>query len=1424
MYRQLRLFALLLAAPWVLPAGAGVTDVSQKPLIVANPDAVKANLLFILDDSGSMNFDFLPDHVNGDGDPDPKLCRSSGATEVNSGNFNNTCCINGNSSAACWTGAPPFGSNRGQPPFLASSFNGQAYDPNILYKPPVRSDGSSWPTQNRATTAAWTLVKNDAYGIQNAYTIDLTTQFPDTEWCTDAKDGSGNYTYADCLRNDNYVLPGTVNGKAYTVFRAVQATGSGSVATGAPDRATTATRNFGPHYYRIHAAEYCSSVDLRDCRSTSQAGYTIPAAVRWCNSDANARATTPAAASCQATRNDVFKHARFPTKFFTAGVASSQGKGSSLSFTVGVSGCSGSRTTGVGSLKIDGVEMLTGATGQTNSATTLAGFIVSNFKTGNGWTIARSSRTITITAPVSAGNKAGGYATLTTAAGSSCSFSPTTNAGPFASDYVPPTAGSPGAYAGRFERVDITPGPSGSPNTFPKGENRTDCAGSVCTYDEEMTNFANWWTYYHTRMQAMKSSAALAFNDVGSNRRVGYMSINNNTSRDFLNLETFDGTQRTNWFSKLTSAKTGNSTPLRTALSKAGKLFAGGYNGSSLNGVTVKDPVQYSCQRNAAILSTDGFWNETTTPTRPDGSEIGDLDSASTVDRPMFDGNATSNTLSDVSYYFKNTDLRTGTTGQGNCVSGSGTNADVCGNDDEQNRSQTMMTFTLGLGVSGYMQYNKSYLSNGAPDFNAVKNGDTANPGSGVCSWQTSGACNWPVPVSNTLTAVDDLWHAAVNGGGTYFSASSPTSLYDGLTSALRMFDARTGAAAAATTSNPNVTAGDNQAFVSDFTSSEWTGQLLSKTIDLDTGRLDTTNWEAREQLNKNTSRNILMYSGGASNKLKPFAWSSMTSTEQAYFSKAWVTASGRSLSQFCSGPAYCLSPAAQDAAAGALLVDYLRGDRTHEGTLEEPTKYFRARAHVLGDIVNSEAVYVKKQLVKYADAGYAEFSAKERQAMVYVGANDGMLHAFNASTGAEMWAYVPTAVLPNLYKLADKQYATNHQYFVDATPFVQDIKIGGEWRTILVGGLGAGGRAYYALDITDPAEPKALWEFTDNNLGLTFGQPEIGKLRDGTWVVVLPSGYNNVSPGDGKGRLFVLDAATGAPITAISNGSGVGIVTTAGSTTTPAGLGHIRGWVNNANLDNTIERVYAGDNLGNVWRFDINNAIGAAGYDAQLLAVLKNEAGTVQPVTSRPELGEANTKAMVYVGTGRYMGDSDLTDATAQSVYAIRDPLDATGHGEVRTGGKFIKQTLVASKCPSGASWCKASQDVRTTATVNAVNLAEHGGWYVDLPISRERVNNDPLLVLGTLVVVSNVVESGNLCKVGGSSWVNFFDYRTGQASSVPLGDVISSRGTVYRLPNQKLVGLARGSDGSDRHFEPPVGPQVSATRRVSWRDLLQD
>lgn len=1407
-------------------AGAAVTDIAQSPLSVAAPDTVKANVLFILDDSGSMNFDFLPDHINGDGSPDPKLCRSSGATPVNSGNFSNTCCIGGDSSSACYTGAPPFGSLRGQAPFLTASFNGLAYDPKVYYKPPVKADGTYWASQTRANTSGWTIVKNDAYGIQNSNTVDLTTQYPDTEWCVDN-------TWADCLRNDNYILPGTVNGNSYTVFHAVSATGSGSVATGAPDNPSVAVRTFGPHYYNINAAEYCDGIDLRRCRGTQGGVYVYPAPVRWCQTDADTRATAPADAACQATRNSNFSYARFPTKFFSAGTAAAAEVPSRVTFTVSSNpSCSVSVT----AVTVGGVNLLAAATPGSNNRNTVGTQIASAINTrtqglspGSSTaytaTTTNSGRTVTISAPAGINTTATVSFTKTP---SNCTL-PLDNSSPAFAGYTAAVTAVPGSYAGSFERVEIIP----SRTTYPKAAGRTDCVTTtgVCTYDEEMTNFANWWTYYHSRMQSMKSSASLAFGAIGNNRRVGYMSINNNTSSDFLNLGTFETTQKANWFTKLTAARPSNSTPLRSALSKAGKLYAGKYNNATLNNVTVVDPVQYSCQRNFTILSTDGFWNESATPTKLDGTDIGDQDGDSSVQRPMYDGNATLNTLSDVAAYYLNTDLRTGVTGSADCTSGSSTGADVCGNSTNTavrpDEKQVMKTFTLGLGASGFMQFSPSYLTDTSGDFYSVKEGVTPNPGSGICSWQTSGVCNWPVPVSNTLTTVDDLWHAAVNGGGTYFSASNPTTLYTGLSNAILSLAAQIGASSAATTSNPNVSAGDNQVFLSNYKTSEWSGELTSKRLDLNTGAVSTAaaDWSARDQLNANNARTLYMFSSSASNKLKSFSWGSLSGSEQGYFSKSYITATGRALSQFCTYGPYCLSSSDQNLAAGENLVKFLQGDRTNEGDLVDPSKYFRLRAHRLGDIVNSESVYVSKSYVKYNDTGYDTFATtiSSRQGVVYVGANDGMLHAFRADTGDELWAYVPTAVLPNLYKLADKQYSTQHQYLVDGTPTVQDIKVGSQWMTLLVSGMGAGGRSYFALDITDPAAPKALWEFTDNNLGLTMGKAEIGKLADGTWVVIFASGYNNVSPGDGVGRLYVLNAATGALIRTISTG--------AGNTTTPAGLAHIRAWVDNSELDNTILRVYGGDNSGNLWRFDVNNTIGAAGYDAQRIASLKDSSGQSQPITSRPELGQVGTYAMVFVGTGRYLGQADLTDASQQSIYGIKDNLNAVDIGDPRlTANNFVQQTLSAGTCPAGSSACASGQVVRTNGTPQPVNLAVNGGWYVDLPETRERVNTDPQLALGTLVVNSNVIAAGNVCQAGGRAWANFFDYRTGAAvdsaknvASVALGDAIATRPSIVALPNNKLVGVTQMSNGSTESPTIPTPGRSDATRRLSWRDLQQ-
>ena len=482
-----------------------------------------------------------------------------------------------------------------------------------------------------------------------------------------------------------------------------------------------------------------------------------------------------------------------------------------------------------------------------------------------------------------------------------------------------------------------------------------------------------------------------------------------------------------------------------------------------------------------------------------------------------------------------------------------------------------MTTFTLGLGARGKMVFDPSYQSAITGDYVAIKNGSTAT--ASVCTWQNaSTVCNWPIPASNSVNNIDDLWHTAVNGRGTYFSATNPDSLALGLSAALAGVSARTGSSAAATTSTAFITQGDNFLFSSSYVSLNWTGELIRKQLDPTTGAvLVTADWSAKTKLDTQTaavtdSRNIYMFDNTAASQLKSFIWSNLSVTQRTYFDLSKI----QLLSQSCGSDSTCLSTADQSLAADTNLVNYLRGQRGNEGALADNTKYYRQRINILGDIVDSESVYVRGAVASFNDIGYSAFSSSAaitaRKAMVYVGANDGMLHAIRATDdpstaainegGQEDWAYIPSMVLSNLYKLADKNYGLNHQFFVDGSPAVADICFrncttagASDWKTILVGGLNLGGMGYYALDITDPANPKALWEFTDSNLGYSYGNPKIVKLKDGTWVVVISSGYNNTA-GDGQGHLFILNANTGAIIHNMTTG--------VGSTSTPSKIGRI--------------------------------------------------------------------------------------------------------------------------------------------------------------------------------------------------------------------------------------------------------------------------
>jgi type IV pilus assembly protein PilY1 len=477
----------------------------------------------------------------------------------------------------------------------------------------------------------------------------------------------------------------------------------------------------------------------------------------------------------------------------------------------------------------------------------------------------------------------------------------------------------------------------------------------------------------------------------------------------------------------------------------------------------------------------------------------------------------------------------------------------------------------------------------------------------------------------------------------------------------------------------------------------------------------------------------------------------------------------------------------------------------------------------------------VAEPSLRYADAGYDAFRASraQRQPMVYVGANDGMLHAFRATgpnAGSEAWAYVPSLLMPELYRLADRNYAALHRYFADGAAVASDICpkapsatcAADEWRTILVAGLNAGGRGYYALDITDPEAPRALWQYSsadDADLGLSFGNPVIAKRTDGAWIVAFTSGYNNVGPGDGLGHLYVLNAADGSRLRKMT--------TSAGGDGTPSGLARISAWVDSP-PDNTALRIYGGDLLGNVWRFDINDPGTPATGDAVLLAELGNVGAVgVQPVTTRPELAVVRSGDARYpvlaIGTGSYLGASDIADTGQQSIYVFRDKLQAGGLGKLRTPGVLTQQTLA----PQSAGQLRGM-------TGSAVDWARTSGWYVDLNPGNaspgERVNLDMDLQLGVLKAVGNV-PSADMCSQGGSAWLYNLDLAAGAAQSGadgrPVGIMVSGEALLTGIKTLRLAGaatrtLTADSAGRiDSIADPAMPPQPAGVKRVSWREL---
>jgi len=1003
-----------------------------------------------------------------------------------------------------------------------------------------------------------------------------------------------------------------------------------------------------------------------------------------------------------------------------------------------------------------------------------------------------------------------------------------------------------------FVRVNLVDGA-----TYPKGADRIDCVtlAGACSYQEEMTNFANWYVYYKTRLQMMKTSVGLAFSALNANYKVGFAKLSEaavGTAMAMVPAD-FSGASRTTWYDKLYKTTTSGSTPSRPAVDNIGRMFA---NLTPYKYAAGKEVVQFPCQQNFMILTTDGYWN---------GSSVSDHTVKTTGLPDDVSANVTNNdnavsaarfcsyeagcvdkrdqsqpSLADVALHWYNGGSSSGTVSLRPELEGDMRESGSVPAGPGENTHLHMNTYTLGLGVDGVMNYDPDYDTSarklGGDFFNIITRVQTG------CPWNAGGPYVWPDPdVTNTGNTVqervDDLWHAAVNGHGKYFSASQPKEVVAGLSEALSNMQVRLGAAAAAATSTPNISLQDNDIFSDTFTTVKWYGELSAKKIDISTGAVSAdVRWISSDTVGKDigatgpAARSVKMLDT-ATGGLREVDFNTMTALEKSWFSNK------------CTALAQCtlLSSAERDIVNnGVNVVNWLRGAQTYAND-----KLFRAYTltdHtpagasgpipiLLGDIASSKPAYLRDSRKNYAIAGYAEYKAdtQTRPATVFTAANDGMLHAFDAGDGSERWAYMPRITMSKLYLQASTTYGTNHQFTTDGSPELGDVQIGGVWKSVLVAGLNAGGRGYYALDVTDPDNPVALWELcadpavcsrNDADLGLSFGNPQFG-MWNGKWVVFLTSGYNNVpgvdgvNSGSGVGYLYIVDVATGAVLKKVSTGTG--------NAATPSGLAKITSISNDPNLDPVTTYIYGGDLNGAMWRFDLTDKTGAS------VPVLKmGDATALKPITTRPDVtlcamttsttsnGVTSTattaQRVVLFGTGRLLDVPDTANTDVQSLYLLKD----SGAALSVRGATMVQQTLTQNGSGSNISYGLSS---------GAVDLSLKDGWYFDWSLHPgERMNLDPQIVSGVANVVTNLPSSTSACSVGGTSNAYQVDVCTGGAlPNTPAGVILSSDSAavgfiIVRLQNGALKMIATLATGATKNANLSEGKSADA-HRVGWR-----
>ena len=894
-------------------------------------------------------------------------------------------------------------------------------------------------------------------------------------------------------------------------------------------------------------------------------------------------------------------------------------------------------------------------------------------------------------------------------------------------------------------RTDLATGVETSVTTFswPGGVSRTVL--------EERQNFANWYTYYRSRVLAARAGIGKAFSEQGQDLRVGFGAINKgstsvdgqNTGTIIRGVRSFSGTDREDFFDELYEhVIPAAGTPLRRALDDAGQYYSrtDNYGPWGKTPGTNDTASHLECRQSFTIMMTDGYWSS---GSYYDADTSGARDNNDGTDGPTItdpDGNtytydaespftdSHSNTLADVAMYYWKNDLRTGLD---NLVPNTIENPAFW---------QHMVTFGVGLGVSGTIDPDDA--------FNAIDN-------------PSAPAINWPDPSGSNAAKLDDLLHAAVNARGGFFSADDPITFADELSNILSTIVSRVDSSSTSAAASSATLQSDTLLYTAGFRSSDWSGQLVAREIKPD-GTVASLSSEQPEW-NAETELEALASSGARKIFTSKRSGVDPAATQVLAGGKG-ILLDSSDLSNLASEQVAALNHDTSDTAdsLASNRVEWLYGDDSAHASFRSREALDASGSTVqrlMGDIIGSNPQFAGKRDFGYRrltglTESYVDFrsdsSYQSRPDVLYVGANDGLLHAFNAKTGEEYFSYMPSELLlpesgdsfARINHLLDQDY--DHRYYVDGTPTIWDAYWGNSWKTVLIGTMGAGGRTVFALDVTDPqsfSQSDVLWEFTDPDLGYGVSKPAVVRMQNGDWAAIFGNGYNSANH---KAVLYIVRLEDGQLLAKINTNESSDDASSPNGLATPTVTLDID--TMSANL------VYAGDLKGRMWRFDVSDSTPGNWVDAGNRTVLfeaEDSSGTPQPITAPPEVAvnpeDADTLIVTF-GTGSYFRNQDANDTQVQSLYGIIDD----------NGAAVARSDLLTQSITWEGDLTFNSQTY-TLREVSNNSLTTEKGWVLDLVYSGnaegERVISKPLLLSGATrnrVRFSTLIPEPDPCAAG--------------------------------------------------------------------------